>query len=242
MAESLVVGRNVDDWAPASEWYAEDEMKLSSWTRCTSLRVSLLAPPLQSRRRPVCTYTRKANISVGLANSYPELHNALKGYRGTDLTPMYEGCNGPKMFDRLTLRDGLVCAEICYPPRKISGAELAEHARLPDLKTQKTGYKWSVWVTSPNFRGEELVYDVTRRSGQCHMSGCVFVGMLTHALLVTFRYGSRNEQQRVRPWLGKVVKDEDTQDWLRDMRAGWVIGQLIARKRKAEKMGNAQKG
>lgn len=67
------------------------------------------------------------------------------------------------------------------------------------------------------------------------MSGRVLVSMLTQTLPVIFRYGSRDEQQCVCLWLGKVTEDDDTQDQLRDMQAGWVIGQLMRGKEKPRK-------
>ncbi|KAK4044120.1 hypothetical protein C8A01DRAFT_31721 [Parachaetomium inaequale] len=141
-----------------------------------------------------------------------ELYRALKPYAGTDATQALKADYPPDALVQLLRRDDLVCAKLVSATRRpITVAELRKRNRIPSAAERREMPRagdtdWRVWVSVAEEGGskKQMVYDVTS--------------------MIMFR-GSELER-KLRPWLGKEVRDAELAHMLRTRHESFIIGEL----------------
>ncbi|KAL2164868.1 hypothetical protein VTH06DRAFT_164 [Thermothelomyces fergusii] len=162
-------------------------------------------------RNKIALLNRVFDISK-LCSEDPDLYRDLRPYSGADSTNALKAGNAPDALVRLFGRDDLVCAKIVEDTKKpIARSELGRHCRIPSAderrrKPRAEEADWRVWVAVPEADGsdKQMVYDVT------------FMVM----------FGGPDLERKLRPWLGKEVRDGEIAEMLRSRHQTFIIGEL----------------
>ncbi|KAK3294383.1 uncharacterized protein B0H64DRAFT_400579 [Chaetomium fimeti] len=151
-----------------------------------------------------------------------KLFDELTPYTGTDATHALKAEDPPDALLELLKRDDLVCAKLVTGARRL--ITLAEFRRLNHIPSKAERQKspgagdtnWRVWVAVAEKDGskKQMVYDVT----------------------LMMMFGGLEFEQKLRPWVGKEVRDPELAHVLRTKHESFVIGELRVEESKADRV------
>ncbi|KAK4233559.1 hypothetical protein C8A03DRAFT_19390 [Achaetomium macrosporum] len=150
-----------------------------------------------------------------LITDHEALYHDLQRFGGTDATHALQASDAPDALHQLLSKKHLVSAKL-VPRRRITHAELQENKRLPDKSERRKRPRaddtnWRAWVSvegTPRTltpEGTRSVYDVT----------------------IPMMFGGAELKEKLRPWLGKQVEDEDLALLLQTDYDGFIIGEIV---------------
>ncbi|KAK3307400.1 uncharacterized protein B0T15DRAFT_177191 [Chaetomium strumarium] len=151
-----------------------------------------------------------------LIADYEALYDDLRPFGGTDATQALKEMDALGALRQLLSMKHLVCAKVLVPRRRITDAELQKRNRLPDKSERRKrpradDTKWRAWISVAEMPGTSMseglrrVYDVT----------------------IPMMYGGAELEDKLRPWLGKDVEDEELAARLEAHYTGFIIGEIV---------------